>query len=66
LNFIGGDVRKKIITICVMNEKLSLVARKAPYCNQPEDATLDARADLDDRRLFISPGKGGMGVKREG
>ena len=36
MNFIGVDLSKKIITVCVMNEKLSVVARKTPYCNQPD------------------------------
>ena len=36
MNFIGVDLHKKIITVCVMNEKLSVVARKTLYCNQPD------------------------------
>jgi hypothetical protein len=31
-NFIGVDLHKKIITGCVMNEKLSVVKRKTLYC----------------------------------
>lgn len=37
MNFIGVDLHKKIITVCVMNEKLSVVARKTLYCNQPNE-----------------------------
>src|SRR5437879_10050031 len=36
MNFIGVDLHKQIITVCVMNEKLSVQARKTLYCNQPE------------------------------
>jgi transposase len=37
MNFIGVDLHKKIITVCVMNEKLSVVARKTLYCQQPDE-----------------------------
>jgi transposase len=37
MNFIGVDLHKKVITVCVMNEKLSILARKTLYCNQPDD-----------------------------
>jgi transposase len=36
MNFVGVDLHKKIITVCVMNEKLSVQARKTLYCDQPE------------------------------
>jgi transposase len=36
MNFVGADLHKKIITVCVMNEKLSVQARKTLYCDQPE------------------------------
>ena len=37
MNSIGVDLHKKIITVCVMNEKLSVQARKTLYCNQPDE-----------------------------
>ena len=36
MNFIGVDLHKKSITICVMNEKLKVVARKTLPCNEPD------------------------------
>jgi len=36
MNFIGVDLHKKSITLCVMNEKLKVLARKTLYCNQPD------------------------------
>ena len=36
MNFIGVDLHKKSITLCVMNEKLKVLARKTISCNQPE------------------------------
>ena len=36
MNFIGVDLHKKSITLCVMNEKLKVLARKTLSCNQPE------------------------------
>jgi hypothetical protein len=36
MNFIGVDLHKKRITLCVMNEKLKVLARKTLSCNQPE------------------------------
>src|SRR5262249_50065884 len=36
MNFIGADLHKKLITVCVMNENLTVLARKTLYCNQPE------------------------------
>ena len=36
MNSIGVDLHKKIITVCVMNEKLSVLARKTLYCDQPD------------------------------
>jgi hypothetical protein len=35
MNFIGVDLHKKIITVCVMNEKLVVVGRKTLYASQP-------------------------------
>jgi transposase len=37
MNFIGVDLHKKIITVCVMSETLSIVARKTLYCVQPDE-----------------------------
>jgi transposase len=37
MNSIGVDLHKNMITVCVMNEKLAVVARKTLYCNQPEE-----------------------------
>jgi transposase len=37
MNSIGVDLHKKIITVCVMNEKLVVVARKTLYCHQPDE-----------------------------
>jgi transposase len=37
MNSIGVDLHKKIITVCVMNDKLSVLARKTLYCEQPDD-----------------------------
>jgi hypothetical protein len=36
-NFIGVDLHKKVIAVRVMNEKLSVLARKTLYGNQPDD-----------------------------
>ena len=36
MNFIGVDLHKKIITVCVMDEKLAVLARKTLYCDQPD------------------------------
>src|SRR5215469_7731069 len=36
MNFIGADLHKKTITVCVMNEKRTVLARKTLYCNQPD------------------------------
>jgi transposase len=36
MNAIGVDLHKKIITVCVMNERLSVLARGTLYCDQPE------------------------------
>jgi transposase len=36
MNFIGVDLHKKSITLCVMNENLKVLARKTLYCNQPD------------------------------
>jgi transposase len=37
MNSIGVDLHKKIITVCVMREDLSIVARKTLYCEKPEE-----------------------------
>jgi transposase len=37
MNFIGVDLHKKIITVCVMNEKLVVVGRKTLYASQPDE-----------------------------
>jgi transposase len=36
MNFIGVDLHKKIITVCVMDEKLAVLARKTLYCDQTD------------------------------
>ena len=36
MNFIGVDLHKKIITVCVMDERLAVLARKTLYCDQPD------------------------------
>ena len=36
MNSIGVDLHKKIITVCVMEEKLAVLARKTLYCDQPD------------------------------
>jgi len=36
MNFIGADLHKKTITVCVMNEKRTVLVRKTLYCNQPD------------------------------
>jgi len=37
MNFIGVDLHKKIITVCVMNEELVVVGRKTLYASQPDE-----------------------------
>ena len=37
MNSIGVDLHKKIITVCVMNEKLNVLARKTLYCEKPDE-----------------------------
>ena len=36
MNFIGADLHKKTITVCVMNEKRTVLARKSLRCDQPD------------------------------
>jgi transposase len=36
MNFVGVDLHKKIITVCVMNEQLTVRARKTLHCICPE------------------------------
>ncbi len=36
MNFIGVDLHKKSITVCVMDQNLKILARKTLYCDQPE------------------------------
>ena len=36
MHFIGVDLHKKSITVCVMNEERTILARKTLYCYQPE------------------------------
>ena len=36
MHFIGVDLHKKSITVCVMDEKQSVLARKTLYCEHPE------------------------------
>jgi transposase len=37
MNSIGVDLHKKIITVCVMSDNLSVVVRKTLYCERPEE-----------------------------
>ena len=39
MNSIGVDLHKKIITVCVMDAALCVLARKTLYCNQPTEIT---------------------------
>ena len=39
MNFIGVDLHKKLITVCVMNQERTIVARKTLYCDQPDQIT---------------------------
>jgi transposase len=36
MNFIGVDLHKRIITVCVMDSNRTVLARKTLYCNQPD------------------------------
>jgi transposase len=36
MNFVGVDLHKKTITVCVMNENRTVLTRKTLYCNQPD------------------------------
>ena len=36
MNFIGVDLHKKIITVCVMDEKLKVQGRKTLHCDRPD------------------------------
>jgi len=36
MNFIGVDLHKKVITVCVMSANLKIVARKTLYSDQPD------------------------------
>ena len=36
MNFIGVDLHKKLITVCVMNQNLKVTARKTLSCDQPD------------------------------
>jgi transposase len=37
MNAIGVDLHKKIITVCVMSDKLNVLARRTLYCNRPDE-----------------------------
>jgi transposase len=37
MNSIGVDLHKKIITVCVLDENLRLVAQKTLYCQRPDE-----------------------------
>lgn len=37
MNSIGVDLHKKIITVCVMSENLTVLARKTLYCEKPDE-----------------------------
>ncbi len=36
MNYIGVDLHKKIITVCVIDQNRTVLARKTLYCNQPD------------------------------
>ena len=36
MHFIGVDLHKNSITVCVMNDERTILARKTLYCSQPE------------------------------
>jgi transposase len=36
MHFIGVDLHKKSITVCVMDEKQSVLVRKTLSCDQPD------------------------------
>ena len=36
MHFIGVDLHKNSITVCVMNEERTVLARKTLYCCQPD------------------------------
>jgi hypothetical protein len=36
MNSIGADLRKKSITLCVMNEQFNFLARKSVECDQTD------------------------------
>jgi transposase len=36
MKYVGIDLHKKTITVCVMNEKLTVMARRTLYCCEPE------------------------------
>src|SRR3954470_2302511 len=36
MNFIGADLHKKSITLCVMDERLKILARKTVPCDRPD------------------------------
>jgi transposase len=36
MNYIGVDLHKKIITVCVMDQDRKVLARKTLYCDQPD------------------------------
>src|SRR5271157_3653842 len=37
MNFIGVDLHKKSITLCVLNENLKVLARKTVFCDQTDE-----------------------------
>ena len=37
MNFIGVDLHRRIITVCVMNEQLTVLSRKTLYSDSPDD-----------------------------
>jgi hypothetical protein len=38
MNFIGADLHKQSITLCVMDEELKVLPRKAVPCDQPDQS----------------------------
>jgi hypothetical protein len=43
MNFIGADLHKKIITVCVLVRNRKLLARKTLYCDQPDQIVASCR-----------------------
>ena len=53
MNSIGVDLHKKIITVCVMNDKLNVLARKTLYCEKPDEIVEFVVVGLGIGRLWL-------------